>query len=203
MPFEWYSHCVPYLGESESGDGVFVRENNLGLMVGIIDVLGHGPEAAHLARQMESYLDARFHADASIYPSLTNELPQLLEQMHDHFRGSLGAAVTLVFFNLQTRCFQGVGVGNTLMRKCGDDWRTYFSQPGVVGEMIPTLNVFQGPFGDNERFLLTTDGIKENLDLGLCHFAQYRPLQQFASFLVEHFGKPHDDMTVIVLEYNV
>ncbi|QMV15541.1 SpoIIE family protein phosphatase [Vibrio spartinae] len=196
MPFEWYSRCIPCLGESESGDGVLVRENDSGLMVAIIDVLGHGPEAARLAREMEGYLDACFHTQSA------DELPRRLEQMHDYFRGSLGAAVTLVFFNLQTRCFQGVGVGNTLMRKCGDDWRSYCAQPGIVGEMIPTLNVFQGSFGNNERFLLTTDGIKENLDLRQCHFAQYRPLPQFASFLVEHFGKSHDDITVIVLEYN-
>ncbi|KUI96660.1 SpoIIE family protein phosphatase [Vibrio sp. MEBiC08052] len=197
MPFEWYSRCIPCLGESESGDGLLVRENDAGLMVAIIDVLGHGPEAARLAREMEGYLDGCFNTQ------LSDQLPQLLEQMHDYFRGSLGAAVTLVSFDIQTRCFQGVGVGNTLMRKCGDDWISYFAQPGVVGEMIPTLNVFQGLFGNNERFLLTTDGIKENLDLRQCHFVQYRPLPQFASFLVEHFGKPHDDITVMVLEYKV
>ncbi|MDW6093928.1 SpoIIE family protein phosphatase [Vibrio rhizosphaerae] len=197
MPFEWFSRCIPCFGESESGDGLLVRENDAGLMVAIIDVLGHGPDAARLAREMEGYLDSCF--DARIH----DDLPQQLELMHDYFRGRLGAAVTLAFFNVQTRCFQGVGVGNTLMRKCGDDWISYFAQPGVVGEMIPTLNLFQGSFGNNERFLFTTDGIKENLDLRLCHYAQYRPLPQFASFLVEQFGKPHDDMTVMVLEYKV
>ncbi|SJN59462.1 Stage II sporulation protein E (SpoIIE) [Vibrio ruber DSM 16370] len=195
MPFDWYSRSIPCVGESESGDGLLVREHDNVLMVAIIDVLGHGQEAAHLAREMEGYLDGCFNNRSF------DGVSQLLEQMHDYFRGSLGAAVTLVSFNLRTRVFQGVGVGNTLMRKCGDDWVSYFAQPGIVGEMIPTLNLFQGTFSNNDRFLLTTDGIKENLDLRECHFVQYRPLPQFVSFLIERFGKPHDDITVMVLEY--
>ncbi|MDW6001935.1 SpoIIE family protein phosphatase [Vibrio mangrovi] len=192
MPFEWYSRCVPCFGESESGDGLSVRESASGLMVAIIDVLGHGPAAARLAREMERYLDVQ----------QTNDLPQLLERMHHHFLGSLGAAVTLVYFDYQSECFEGVGVGNTLARKCGEEWTSYAAQPGIVGEMIPTLKLFRGSFRPGERFLFTTDGVKENLDPRQCRFAQYRSLPYFVSFLIEHFGKSHDDTTVIALEYN-
>lgn len=192
MGFSYYHRVEPYLGEIESGDGLVIQQSDEDLLVVIIDVLGHGAKAAKLARQMESFIEC----------NLTFDLLWLMTKLHTQFLGHQGAAVTMVYFDGETKKIKGVGVGNTLVRKCGMPWHSFHSQPGIVGELLPTLRCFEGKFVSGDVFLFTTDGIKENIDAHECAPVQYQSLQLFSNYLFEHFSKQYDDSTVIVVRYD-
>ncbi|MGF1753789.1 SpoIIE family protein phosphatase [Vibrio makurazakiensis] len=192
MGFRHYSRIEPYTGEVVSGDGFVVLENNSDLLVTIIDVLGHGEKAAKLAREMEIFIKDNFSFD----------ILWLMSELHLQFIERQGAAVTMVYFCRKTMTIKGLGVGNTLVRKCGEPWQSFHAQPGIVGELLPHLRCFTSPFKSGDVFLFTTDGIKENINSEECLSVQYQSLQIFTHYLFDNFSKQYDDSTVIVVRYD-
>ncbi|ELA3109458.1 SpoIIE family protein phosphatase [Vibrio vulnificus] len=191
MGFDFVTVNDPCSGEYVSGDGAVIHEFEHGLLVVIIDVLGHGEKAAKTARAMESYIKELCSSD----------IVWLMEKVHEHFLTSQGAAMTMVYFDRLTHQLKGVAIGNTLLRRCGEEWQSYHAQPGVVGELLPTLKPFHDVFKDGDTFLFTTDGIKENIDPESCQSFQYHSLGSFTHFLTTNFGKSYDDSTVIAVRY--
>ncbi|WP_391856882.1 SpoIIE family protein phosphatase [Vibrio cidicii] len=191
MGFDCVTVNVPCCGEYVSGDGVVIHEFDTGLLVVILDVLGHGEQAAKTAREMEAFIE----------DICSTDVVWLMEKVHARFLSTQGAAMTIVFFDRTTHTLHGVAIGNTLLRRCGEEWQSYFAQPGVVGELLPTLKMFSDTFKDGDTFLLTTDGIKENIDPESCRSFQYHSLDSFTHFLTTNFDKAYDDSTVIAVRY--
>ena len=82
---EHSSFIRPYPGQAVSGDAAVIRPLEEGLFVAIVDVLGHGPEANDLALVIETYLDRYANMDVAA----------LMSRLHEHLRGTRGAAVGL------------------------------------------------------------------------------------------------------------
>jgi len=189
-----FSHTTrnrPFFGETVSGDGWVIADVEQGLLVVIIDALGHGYRAAELARQMESYINQHLSCD----------LTWLMTQVHEQFRGSIGAAVSMLYLDYSRQTLQGVAVGNTLIRKCNGHWQSFHAQPGVVGEMLPTLRPFEASLMPQDLIVLSTDGISENIRLSDSPALCYQSVDEIASFFIDNHGKHHDDATVIVVRY--
>jgi hypothetical protein len=191
MNFQYSVYCVPYQGEPQAGDGHFVRRLDNGLLVVIIDVLGHGNKAAELARRMEAKLEN----------IATNDIEWLVKTMHDELIGSLGAAMTAVYFDSKTQQATGIGIGNTLVRQLGNQYRSFSAQAGIVGELLPTLRPFSFEFQADETYLFTTDGVKENIDPDEMMFANSKALDYLSSYFVNNYSKPYDDSTAIVVRF--
>ncbi|MGL4827889.1 MAG: SpoIIE family protein phosphatase [Vibrio sp.] len=190
MKFDIAVRQVPYFGEIEAGDGYIIHQYESDLLIVIIDALGHGPKAANLARAMEIFLKEKANCD----------LDWLMQSLHQHFKGSLGAAVTMLHLDGAKGQFFGLGIGNTLVRRVNGKAQSFFAQPGVVGEMLPTLRQFDGDFHQGDWFILTTDGIRENIDIHGEGLPWARNSSSFiASHYMEYFSKHHDDATVIVV----
>ena len=90
--FEHASLVRPCHGESVSGDTVYVapfaqgeegERREEGLLVAIVDVLGHGPEAHALACTIDEFLIEHASSDVSA----------LMSHLHRRLRGTRGAAV--------------------------------------------------------------------------------------------------------------
>ncbi len=113
MGFDFVTVNDPCSGEYVSGDGAVIHEFEHGLLVVIIDVLGHGEKAAKTARAMESYIKELCSSD----------IVWLMEKVHEHFLTSQGAAMTMVYFDRLTHQLNGVAIGNTLLRRCGEEWQ--------------------------------------------------------------------------------
>ena len=191
MKFQFSVYCVPYQGEPQAGDGHFVCRLDNGLLVVIIDVLGHGVKAAELARKMEVKLQKIANEDVE----------SLVCTMHKYLLGSLGAAMTAVYFDGETQQAKGVGIGNTLVRQLGENYRSFSAQAGIVGELLPTLRPFSFGFQADETYLFTTDGVKENIDPDEMAFANSKALDYLSSYFVANYSKPYDDSTAIVVRY--
>jgi len=75
----------PCQGERVSGDAVVIHSLEQGLFVAIVDVLGHGTEANELTHVIEAYLNRYYSRDVS----------GVIERLHQHLKGTRGAAVGL------------------------------------------------------------------------------------------------------------
>lgn len=191
MGFEYSVYCVPYQGELEAGDGYYVHKFEDDLIVAIIDVLGHGPKAASLARIIEAELEE----------IACRDIKWMVTHLHQALAGSLGAALTIVYFDHKSRRATGLGIGNTLVRQLGQNYRSFAAQAGIVGELLPTLRPFEFDFSHDETYLFTTDGVKENIDRTELEFANSKALDYLSAFFVRSFSKPFDDATAIVVRY--
>lgn len=191
MGLDYSARVVPYLGELEAGDGFVIDERPNGVLVVVIDVLGHGEQAAVLAREIE-----RFIQHSRDWP-----VAGLITALHQHLKGTLGAAATMVFFDTRAWVAEGVGVGNTLMRQVWPKTRSFPAKSGVIGEMLPNLLPFQCSFQPGDMFVFTSDGISENLDEEAVSAAAIISCDAVVGLLFERYAKEFDDATALAIRF--
>src|SRR5688500_5750637 len=79
----------PKRGESANGDVVVVERHPSGILVAIVDALGHGPQAEAVSKLATEYF-------ASIAPGFAAcDAESLMGGLHAAMRGTRGAAATL------------------------------------------------------------------------------------------------------------
>jgi negative regulator of sigma-B (phosphoserine phosphatase) len=189
---EWAVAGVPLEAGTESGDLHVVAPFDDGVLVGAIDGLGHGPEAAEAARAAALVLEA--HAD--------EPLLRLFERCHEALRKTRGAVITLASFHGCSGEMTWMGVGNVegmLLR--ADRAKAIEAAPlrgGIVGLRLPAprdSSVFVVP---GDMLILATDGIRGGFTSGLDRSACAASLAE--TILSDH-RKSSDDATVVVARY--
>lgn len=188
-----WRHAVakrPCFGEQVSGDGALAQAIAGGFLFGVLDVLGHGPQAHALARHCERWLAANAHAD----------LIGTVEALHHETRGSLGLALTLALADPEVGSLVTVGVGNTRLFRLGGPGICVEAQPGIVGGLnMPRLRPVRLQIQPDDRLVLVTDGISERLDAQVLMPLRGLDAQPLAQRLLREHGKDHDDATCLVL----
>ncbi|MGI9482209.1 MAG: SpoIIE family protein phosphatase [Hyphomicrobiales bacterium] len=179
----------PFLGERVAGDAGLVLEENDGLFLAIIDVLGHGPEAHEVARHIIGRLERE---DRS-------ELCELLSRLHESVIGTRGAAIAVARLNFENGLLQYAGIGNTVCRKIGREPVRLVSRDGTLGHIMrtPRLESLQMSAGD--ILLLYTDGVQDHFDLEEYSDLETDSAWSLARTIIRQFGKPHDDATCIAV----
>src|SRR5437879_2752423 len=89
-------------GQAQSGDLHLVKLVATGVLLAVVDGLGHGAEAATAARTAVTTLDE--HASESVLA--------LLERCHSALKGSRGVVMSLAFADRQQNQLTWAGVGN-------------------------------------------------------------------------------------------
>ena len=181
------------MGESVSGDTVVLQPLAQGLFVAIVDVLGHGPEAHALTHVIEKYL-ARY-AGTNVSGIITN--------LHQHLRGTRGAAVGMCSIDSASGRLEYVGVGNTALRRFGNNETRLVSQDGVLGQNMrtPRLQSLQMEVGD--LVMLYTDGVSDHFTSDHYPGVLRHPAAELVDNIVQRFGKDHDDATCIAVRYTL
>ena len=179
-------------GEYLSGDTVVIRPLEHGLFLAIVDVLGHGAEAHELTHMIEAYLARYGNSDVS----------GLITRLHQHLKGSRGAAVGFCTIDATTGRTDYVGIGNTTLRRFGKTETRLVSQDGVLGQNMrtPLHQTLQLEPGD--LIVLYTDGVSdrftpENYPGVLSHAPK-----EVADNIVQRFGKGHDDAACIAVRFS-
>ena len=182
----------PCRGERLSGDAVVIRPLEQGLFVAIVDVLGHGPEAHELTHVIDAYL-ARYG---------TSDVSGLMTRLHQHLKGTRGAAVGLCAIDAATGRLDYAGIGNTAMRRFGNAETRLVSQDGVLGQNMRTPRPQTIQLEPGDVIVLYTDGVSDRFTSEDYPGVLRHAPKEVTNNIVQRFGKDHDDAACIAVRYN-
>lgn len=189
---EWAVAGAPLFTGTESGDLHVVAPFDGGVLVGAIDGLGHGPEAAAAARAAAVILEA--HAAESPL--------RLFERCHEGLRKTRGAVMTLASIHMRGSEMTWMGVGNVegvLLRVNLTTANEAVSlRGGIVGLRMPAPREARVSLFPGDTLIIATDGIGGGFSRGID--ASASPARLAESILSEH-RKRSDDATVVVARY--
>ena len=180
-----------HVGEGESGDLHMVCCNQNGILIAVIDGIGHGEEAAEVART----------AAALLQSSDDEPVISLVERCHEKLRGSRGVVLSLAFVSPEQKMMTWLGVGNVqgvLVRadtKRGNAQESLLLRAGVVGSKLPYLQASVLPVSQGDTVIFATDGIQNNFSTTLS--ARENP-QRAADRILNHYRSGNDDALVLV-----
>lgn len=188
---QWAVRGRPIEGCPESGDLHIVAPFQGGALVGIIDGLGHGPEAAVAAR---AGVDALRLDPAQ--PVL-----QLIEDCHRAVRATRGLVLSLASIDAIRGEVSWAGVGNVeaVIFPPGKDrpLDRIVPRSGVVGYRLPPMRAVTLPIAPGSTIVFGSDGLRHDF----VDQAVVDDLGSAADYLLETFGKTDDDATVLLVRY--
>lgn len=192
---DYFYSIRPCIGERVSGDTAVVEQKDSLVAIAIIDALGHGNNAYLVACAAKDYLQKNWDDDVC----------HRMLHLHEHLKGSLGAAIGLATLDLETNRLSYTGVGNTVIRilrqqKQNDCLQRLYSIEGIVGGSIPRPTEQQIQLYPSDLILLYTDGIKEHFTLQEYSAIFSDDVMTIAKKIVRLFGKNYDDATCIALK---
>lgn len=175
----------PRDGEAICGDVGVVCSVGGRVLLCLADGLGHGERANDAARLACSYVEAR--ADEPI--------ESLLRGLDRELAASRGAAVSLVSIDAVAGRLRFAGVGNVDLRGLARERIAPPTMPGIVGQRLRTVRVWEYPVGEGDLICLVTDGITSRFELApLAHLA----VEEIAREVVARHRKSHDDACALV-----
>ena len=191
---DWGVATLTLPGERESGDLHLVKPVRAGVLVSVVDGLGHGAEAAAAARAAVAALNR--HAQESVLP--------LLQRCHQALAGTRGVVVSVALFDRADGSMTWLGVGNVEgVLLYADSGRRrgrerLVTRGGIVGSELPPLRAEVLAVAPGDTLILATDGIRSGFADDL---AIDGPPQQLADQILARSGKGTDDALVLVARY--
>ncbi len=184
----------PLEGEAECGDLHVVQPFPGGVLVGAVDGLGHGPEAAAAARSAVLTLEGYAH----------EPVISLVKRCHQRLIRTRGVVMSLASFNALDNTMTWLGVGNVeglLLRAdvaANPPRENVLLRGGVVGYQLPALHASILPVTRGDVLILATDGIRSGFveDVTLSH-----PPQRIAEHILARRAGGADDALVLVARY--
>jgi serine/threonine protein phosphatase PrpC len=191
---DWAVAARPLPGEARSGDAHLVEPSPSGVLVAVVDGLGHGEEAADAATTATDIL-ARHVQEAPV---------SLVQRCHQGLLRTRGVAMSLAAFDRSDHEVSWLGVGNveaSLFRSCPGSRPVRDSlilRGGVVGYRLPRLQSTVVALERDDVLVMSTDGIRGfSLDgLGLAG-----PPARIAASILGQFALDTDDALVLVARY--
>jgi phosphoserine phosphatase RsbX len=191
---EWGVATRALAGQAVSGDQYLVKPLVNGVLVAVIDGLGHGEEAAAAANLAVTGL-----ARAAQESVLT-----LVRRCHEGLKATRGVVMSLASFTVPDSTLTWLGVGNVegLLLRADVHHRPVCEaiplRGGVVGYQLPALHASVLPIRRGDTLVLATDGIRDGFAEGL---PLRDPPQQVADRILAQFGKDTDDALVLVARF--
>jgi negative regulator of sigma-B (phosphoserine phosphatase) len=181
-------------GQAESGDLHLVEPFPGGVLVAVIDGLGHGSEAAVAARAAASCLAL----------NAGRPVEELVARCHMALRRTRGAVMSLASIDPAGGTMSWLGVGNVegvLFRadpSAMPPREAIIARGGIVGYQVPTLRQATVTIAPGDTMVLATDGVHAG-------FAGEAPLGRMPSDLaraiIAQYHKRSDDALVLVARF--
>jgi anti-sigma regulatory factor (Ser/Thr protein kinase) len=144
--------CLPKAGETASGDAWTVVSRPDGLLVCVVDGLGHGPEAAMAARTALASVGER--------AIRTESVEELVEGAHRALRPTRGAALAVAMLFPKKAICNFCGIGNiSACLLTGGQSRSLVSTAGILGHQVHKITEFKYPVLDDTVCIIHSDGI--------------------------------------------
>ena len=182
---------APLAGQPESGDLGLVLPFPGGTLIGALDGLGHGDEAAAAARAAAGVLKAQ--PDAHVI--------WLVRRCHEALGETRGVVMSLASFSERYATLTWIGIGNVeglLFRAdaaASPRRETLLLRGGVVGFKLPPLGAAVLPVAPGDALVLATDGIRSEFANGL---SLTHPPQDVANQILARHAKKTDDALALV-----
>ena len=179
-------------GFAVGGDAVVARAVGDRIVLAVIDVLGHGPEAHALASKVETLLAE----------SECNDSVSVIGVIDEALSGSIGAAAAVASLQTDSGFGVHVGVGNTVGRIFGRGERRLVSVDGIIGHAHGSFRPTEFWLGAGDVLVLHTDGISSRFAATEYPQLPTEDVQVIARELIRRFGKTYDDAACIVARWS-
>lgn len=190
----WGVASRPLRGHDISGDLHLVKPLPGGVLLAVLDGIGHGEEAAAAARAAVDVLET----------SVEHELPSLVGRCHAALTRTRGVVMTLAFLNPMTGTLTWLGVGNVealLVRAnpaVKPGMERALLRSGLVGYHLPVLRESTVSINPGDLVVFATDGIEP----GFAHrWERSAPAQEVADQIMGAHFRGTDDALVLVVRY--
>lgn len=185
----WGVASRPHYRETVGGDLVVCRPSGAGLLVAVVDVLGHGRAAYRVAAQLEEYLQVADEDVRGLY----------LELSRLSAAGGRGCALFLAHLVQDTMFYLGVGNIRAWLVEKNGHIRGIPLKAGVVGRFQPDIRESREPVPVQVTLVVCTDGIKRGFTpLGLAWVGLLEP-EMAARRILGEYGMKEDDASVLVV----
>jgi hypothetical protein len=192
---DWCVAARPISGQTVSGDMHLVKPLETGVLVAVVDGVGHGNEATDVAETAVDIIEQ--HAGEGV--------AQLVWSCHHALEHTRGVVLTIAYLDALNNTISWVGVGNVegrLLRRNGGGHpassESVLLRGGLVGYKLPPLYVSSAPLAVGDLLVFATDGIAPGFESDV-YIAQ-SPGRIADSILNRHF-KGTDDALVLVARY--
>jgi negative regulator of sigma-B (phosphoserine phosphatase) len=184
----------PYPGYVRSGDAYTIQITKTGILVAVVDGLGHGPNAADTAEL----------AITTVNTYSNEPVLKLFQRCHNRLKESWGAAMIIASIVSFTNRITWAAVGNIDGRILRADSHALPHQEviipknGVVGHRLPSIHEFSTFLNFHDMIIFVTDGIRS-------HFSDVVSLnissQENADRILNDYARNNDDALVLVIQY--
>ncbi len=191
---EWGFATMPLRGEAVSGDKYTIKPFPNGLLIAVVDGLGHGHEAAAASDIAIAMLDTYAHEPIIL----------LVRRCHEALRGTRGVVMSIASFNLPDRTMTWLGIGNIegiLLREDANavpSRKSLLLRGGVLGYQLPPPKESVIPVMPGDTLIFATDGIRSGFEKNIK--LSDKP-QQIASNIMAQFNRGTDDALVLVIRF--
>jgi phosphoserine phosphatase RsbX len=195
-PIEWATAGRPLPGERSSGDQpLVIGIDEDSALFGVIDGLGHGPEAAAAA----------VRAVEALQRAPGERVEVLVQLCHRVLAGTRGAAMTLARVDFASHTLTWTGVGNVSANLVAKDVTGIHIRSsarlaaGIVGYRIPEIRPAQVvSLRAGDLIVIATDGIDED---HLDHIDFATPATAIAEEMLAKHAKESDDALVLAARH--
>lgn len=191
---EWGVAGVALPGFSESGDRHVFQPFEDGVLVAVMDGLGHGAAAAAAALQ----------ACAILQNNAGDNVISLIRQCHEGLKGTRGVTISLASFNFRDALITWMGVGNVqgiFLRADttrNDREESLLLRSGVVGSNLPPLQAAVLPMANGDTLAFATDGVGSGFDYSSI---RCQPPGRAAESILGRYAKGKDDALILIARY--
>lgn len=191
---EWSVTARPMAGEVVPGDLYLVKFFADGVLLAVVDGVGHGDEAALAAETAVSVLRAK--AEEPVI--------SLIKSCHAALTKTRGVVMTVASLHLSDNTLTWVGVGNVegrlLRAGTGADHssESILLRNGLVGYQLPPLQAGILSIGRNDLLIFATDGVHVAFDQGV-NVADTP--QNISDRIMHRWFKGTDDALTLVVRY--
>jgi len=192
---EWHAAASKAREQTASGDMHLVHSFKGGLLLAVVDGVGHGAAATAAAAAAVEVL--KRHAKDSVI--------SLVRRCHEALLGTRGVVMTVASLKTADDILTWIGVGNVegrLLRadggRCHPSESTLLLRGGLVGFRLPALHASVLPIMQDDLLVFASDGIYPGFDAMVTFGASPRMIAE--RILNEHC-KGTDDAVVLVARY--
>jgi phosphoserine phosphatase RsbX len=176
----------PCPGFDVSGDAAVVRALDGATLFGVVDALGHGPQAAEVADAAVAYL-------AQV--DVRRNIEEIVEGLHLALARTRGAAAGLCL--ARDEVIDLSIVGNVEVRSVGTSIGVVAS-PGILGRRVRKFRYSRSTMRAGDRLVVFSDGLSR-VDLEAVR--ALTPAEACHDLLQKH-GRPSDDATVVIADFS-